>query len=88
MAEIILRDFYCYLCSLQFDGKLVYDMHQSLVHKYKNDIKSVQEFIKTEFDGEETQTTCVNPNETFTCQNKIKLNIRFVPPFSFSVSSI
>ena len=45
----ILRDLYCYLCSLQFDGKLVYDMHQSFMHNYKIDVNSVQKFIKTEF---------------------------------------
>ena len=38
MAEKILRDLYCYLCSLQFDGKKVYDMHQSIMHNYENKV--------------------------------------------------
>ena len=53
MAEIILRDLYCYICSLQFDGKLVYDMHQSILHKYKDNGPSFEILIKTEVSEEE-----------------------------------
>ena len=37
MENNILKHLYCKLCKLQFGKKVVYDMHQSLVHK--EDIK-------------------------------------------------
>ena len=53
MAKKILRDLYCYLCSLQFEGKKVYDMHQSIMHNYvPNEVNSIQNIIKTEFNEE------------------------------------
>ena len=57
MAEKILRDLYCYLCSLQFDGKKVYDMHQATMHNYENEVSSIQNIIKTEFNEEGTPIT-------------------------------
>mgnify|MGYP001244283910 CR=1 FL=1 len=30
--ETLIKDFYCKLCSLQFDKGIVFDMHQSIVH--------------------------------------------------------
>ena len=33
MNTNILKDFFCDLCSLQFDKKYVYDVHMRLVHK-------------------------------------------------------
>ena len=39
MENIILRDLFCELCALQFDKKVVYDMHQFLVHKKVQKIK-------------------------------------------------
>ena len=33
MKKNILKDWFCELCSLQFDKKYVYDVHMSLVHK-------------------------------------------------------
>ena len=30
-----LRDLYCYLCNLQFEKRCIYDMHTSIIHKYK-----------------------------------------------------
>ena len=35
MEGKILRDLYCFQCSYQFDKKSIYDMHQLLVHNYK-----------------------------------------------------
>ena len=32
MNQVILRDWYCEKCSLQFDKKYVYDLHLTLVH--------------------------------------------------------
>ena len=33
MKTNIMKDFFCKLCSLQFDKKYVYDVHMSLIHK-------------------------------------------------------
>ena len=37
--EVLMRDLYCYECSLQFDIKYVFDVHLSVVHGEKLDIK-------------------------------------------------
>ena len=36
MKMKILKDLYCFQCSLQFDKKSIYDMHLKLVHDHKN----------------------------------------------------
>ena len=36
MEQKLLRDLFCFHCSLQFNGKSVYDLHQSLVHGSKD----------------------------------------------------
>ena len=37
--EVLMRDLYCYECSLQFDNKYVFDVHLSVVHGEELDIK-------------------------------------------------
>ena len=37
--ENLIKDFYCGLCSLQFDNRKVFDMHQSIVHGIVTKIK-------------------------------------------------
>ena len=37
--EVLMRDLYCYECSLQFDSKYVFDVHLSVVHGEKLEIK-------------------------------------------------
>ena len=37
--EVLMRDLYCYECSLQFDTKHVFDVHLSVVHDKKLEIK-------------------------------------------------
>ena len=37
--DVLIRDIYCYDCSLQFDTKCVFDIHLSVVHGEKLDIK-------------------------------------------------
>ena len=37
--EVLMRDLYCYECSLQFDNKYVFDIHLSAVHGKIRDIK-------------------------------------------------
>ena len=40
MNRVIMKDFYCEQCSLQFGKKLVFDLHLSLVHGKKIHIKT------------------------------------------------
>ena len=40
MNQVILRDWYCEKCSLQFDKKYVYDLHLTLVHGEENKVKT------------------------------------------------
>ena len=37
--EVLMRDLYCYECSLQFDKRYVFDVHLSVVHGEKLEIK-------------------------------------------------
>ena len=37
--EVLMRDLYCFQCSLQFDNKYVFDFHLSAVHGKIRDIK-------------------------------------------------
>ena len=48
MEKKILWDLYCFQCSLQFDKKSIYDMHLSIIHKYKKRKESILKEIKTE----------------------------------------
>ena len=41
--EVLMRDLYCYQCSLQFDKKYIFDVHLSFVHGEKLDIKEEPE---------------------------------------------
>ena len=45
MERKFLRDLFCYQCSLQFGGKPVYDLHQSLVHGISGDSEIKIEII-------------------------------------------
>ena len=47
-------DLYCFQCSLQFDKKSIYDMHQSIRHGYKNVAKPVFE-TEIKHEPEETE---------------------------------
>ena len=40
MNQVILRDWYCEKCSLQFDKKYVYDLHLTLVHGQEIKVKT------------------------------------------------
>ena len=73
MADKILRDLYCYHCSLQFDGKLVYDMHQSIKHNYRADEKSVQNFIKCEFNLHEEQGIDQNQDKIIIAEDNLSI---------------
>ena len=36
MDNKIIKDLYCFQCSLQFDKKAIYDIHLKIMHNYKN----------------------------------------------------
>ena len=65
MNPIIIKDLFCELCSMQFDKKVVYDIHMSFVHKkteeiYNNDqtmIKIENEDLTQEVAFESTQNS-------------------------------
>ena len=48
MKEKIIKDLYCFQCSLQFDKKSIYDMHLLIVHNYKVKPVSIETEIKSE----------------------------------------
>ena len=60
--EINNKAFFCEKCSLQFDKKIVYDIHLSFVHKMNIEVKSEEKTveIKEEEDGKKRSTR--NPN--------------------------
>ena len=39
MEQNILQDLFCFLCSLQFDKKAIYDMHVKIIHGWEIKIK-------------------------------------------------
>ena len=43
-----VRDFYCSRCSLQFDNKPIFDMHLSIVHGERIEIKEEEVICKNE----------------------------------------
>ena len=68
MDAIMLRDMFCNECSLQFNKKIVFDLHLSLVHGKKMNIK--QEPNNCELTSEDTETINENHNadKPFVCK--------------------
>ena len=56
LKEQKIKGLFCFLCSLQFDGKSVYDLHQSLVHGINDGSKSEDSEVKIEIDSEISET--------------------------------
>ena len=50
MEKKIIKDLYCFQCSLQFDKKSIYDIHLKIMHNYKSREKCFENEIKTEPD--------------------------------------
>ena len=46
----ILKDLFCHQCQLQFNGKSVYNLHLSLVHKHDSDIKDEENQKNSSFE--------------------------------------
>ena len=57
MEQKFFRDLFCFQCSLQCDGKSVYNLHQSLVHGIKDIGKSRDSEIKIEKKSEASEST-------------------------------
>ena len=74
MEKIIIKDLYCFLCSLQFDKKVIYDIHQKIVHNYvSREEPSVLTEIKTE--AQEIDVPTESRNDA-TTSGKIELTGR------------
>ena len=63
-----LKDWYCEKCSLQFDKKIVFDMHLSIVHKEFNEIKETSTVLKKE----QEQKIIAKANESEMWQSKFE----------------
>ena len=61
-------DLNCSQCSLQFDKKVYYDLHQILVHNYKNEAKT---FIRNEIKKDESVENLRNTKNR--CQSGLKV---------------
>ena len=75
MEQKLLRDLFCFQCSLQFNGKSVYDLHQSLVHgskdlKMKKEIKSEKSDQESSNDAKSNTESPILPvDEEFKCND-------------------
>ena len=63
MDAEMLRDMFCMECSLQFNKKIVYDLHLSLVHGKKTGIK--QEPNNSEVTSEDDKVFNENADKAF-----------------------
>ena len=69
--EVLIRDLYCYECSLQFDKKYVFDLHLSLVHGKKLDIKQEPEYQPSVIpEAEELEIKQLNEENTLKNESK------------------
>ena len=69
MEQNLLRDLFCLQCSLQFNGKYVYDLHKKLVHGSKD--LEMKKGIKSEKSDPESNTPSpiLPTDEEFKCNN-------------------
>ena len=73
MDQTLLRDLFCLQCSLQFNGKYVYSLHQKLVHGSKDlemnkEIKSEKSDPESSNDAKtNTQSAILPDDEEFKC---------------------
>ena len=75
--EVIWRDWYCQKCSLQFDKKSVFDLHLSLVHGEKLEIKVEQNLDQKLLDeSEESQEFGLFESETMRTSEEIQKKLK------------
>ena len=60
--EIKNKAFFCEKCSLQFDKKIVYDIHLSFVHKMNIEVKSEEKTVEIKKEEDEKKRSTRNPN--------------------------
>ena len=70
--EVIWRDWYCQECSLQFDSKSVFDLHLSLVHGEKLEIKEQNLDQETLDESEQWQEIETFQSETVRISDETK----------------
>jgi hypothetical protein len=70
MEQKFFSDLFCYQCSLQFGGKSVYYLHQSLVHGKSGDSE-----VKIEISSEISEPTNLTKTSTLQSSEKINLNV-------------
>ena len=69
MDAKMLRDMFCMDCSLQFNKKIVFDLHLSLVHEKKTSIKQEPKNCKsTSEDTSETINENHSADRNFVCK--------------------
>ena len=75
-----LMDSYCVKCLLQFDKKIIFNMHMSIVHKEMIEIK--EEPTNIEKESEETTManllSCEICNKTFSTKGNLKKHVSSV----------
>ena len=79
MNIAIIKDFFCEECALQFGKKLVFDLHLSLVHGKKTNIKTEQNIIDSQESDElfpshknNKYTRCETCNSCFSSNFSLK----------------
>ena len=69
--EVLIRDLYCYECSLQFHTKYVFDNHLSVVHVEKLDIRQDSD-SEALVSPEEKEHEIQHPDEEYIWKNESK----------------
>ena len=67
MNKVNLKDFFCEECSLQFGKKLVFDLHLSLVHGKKANIKQENKICETTAEKSEPSVSNDRADQSFQC---------------------
>ena len=73
--ENLIKDFYCGLCSLQFGNKIVFDMHQSIVHGIAIKIKEELGISENKTRTENKPIQCSICEATFLSPRNLKIHI-------------
>ena len=79
MEKKIIKDLYCFQCSLQFDKKTIYDMHLKIMHNYVSVKESILTKIKNEPEEINLPTNSINNSRT-TSESYIHAIIETVRP--------
>ena len=63
------RLLFCEKCLLQFDKKIVYDIHQSFVHKTRNKVEIEEKIIQTKEENDGLEIHCDNKKSMTSLQS-------------------